>query len=293
MTDIVEKYRKYLEEQEARSLQDVVPLDRMFRDTTYARPLSDLAVKRIVAKFSTDKLGTIMVSHRPDRQGHDFAIIDGNHRVEAARLYGLTAVPCRIWVDLTIEEEAELFEAFNTIKHPTSLDRFRSRLVRKEPVALDILRILEEEGMHLPVTSGPDRRSVRAVSALDRIYAVGGPNMLRSIIQMVQTIWGFEKSAWTTDILHGFCTFWVRYGSRVDRHRLVRVMSQYNPGRLQNEARTNAALNASAEPGNNIGRLMAILYNKGLRSNGKSYLPAWQEYRGVAAAKTMAKQAAG
>lgn len=61
--------------------------------------------KKIAANWDYDKCGDLLVSYR---DGH-FYIIDGQHRWLAATSIGVKELPCRIYENLTIEDEARLF----------------------------------------------------------------------------------------------------------------------------------------------------------------------------------------
>jgi hypothetical protein len=248
------------EDLERETIADWVPISRMFVDK-YTRPVGEAQINRMLRNgFSVNKLGMIMLSLRADGR---FAILDGNHRVQAARKYGLSKMAARVFIDLSYEQEAELFEAFNTVNRPNALDRFRARIERKELQALEIEEILQRHEMRVGL-NGPALGTCQAVGGLDRAYTELGPIGLEEVVSILHDAWGQERRAWVENMLSGMRLFWHRYRNEVERKRLVEQLSLVTPERLLAEAGA-VTLSRSPSPGTQVGRTMLDRYNRGLR----------------------------
>lgn len=255
-------------EVEEQTLADFVPISKTFVDA-YTRPVSEARVNKILRSgFSEDKLGVILLSLRADGR---YAILDGNHRVQAARKAGVTHIYARVYIDKTYEEEAELFDAFNRVNRPTALDRFRARLAMKEENALEIARILREFNLEVAIT-GPGIGRITAVSALDRLYDEQGGTALREVVEILFRTWGTERRAWIMDMIDGMRQFWMRYRADVDKKRLIDRLSLTTPERVLAEA--GASIVYAEGKGTLIGRTITNRYNAGLRNK----LPQWVDH---------------
>jgi hypothetical protein len=151
---------------------------------------------------------------------------------------------------------------------------------------VDIHQIILANGLHLPTTDGREHNSIRAVTALDRLYVMGGAPLVHNVLRIIRRTWKEEKQAWMTDTLMGIGLFWVRYGEKLNEDRFVERLSLYSPGRIIIEARSSSSMTGHGELGHQVGTVLTAIYNKGLRSNTRTYLPVWEVYpKKVAAAK--------
>ena len=242
-----------------------VPVGSMFV-APYGRPVSQAKINNLLrAGFDLEKVGVILVSLRDDGR---YAILDGNHRVQAARQVGITAMPCRVFLDKTYREEAELYNAFATVNKQTALDRFRARLEAGELAATEIDGMLRRHGMRVAI-HGPGVGAVAAVFQLDTVYTHHGPRFLAEVVDLIYDAWDTSARGWTSKTLAGMTTFWMRYRTTADRARLVDRLRLHTPEILLREA---GLLRPSLTPdaGSAIGRAIWQIYNTGLRSNALS-----------------------
>lgn len=90
-----------------------IGLDKLLIDDRYQRPLAKgnwKAIQTIAANFRWSRFGAVLVA---PVEGGMFAIIDGQHRVHAAALCGLTEVPAQI-VQVGVEEQSQAFAWINS-----------------------------------------------------------------------------------------------------------------------------------------------------------------------------------
>lgn len=234
----------------------------------YCRPVSHAQIGRMMrAGFSMKKLGILTLSFRWDTGM--YAVIDGNHRRHLAIEMGIPVLPARVFDDLDYDEEAELFEALNTMSKPTALHLFNSRLERNEPRALDIQRILEKFDLHIPVKSNNTRpHRVTAVAQLDALYIERGPVEFSEVIEILHKAWEYDPSAYVSKMLHGMQLFWSRYKNEVDKARLISQLQLITPHRLFGLAGEKTQTDSSASL---IGKYIVKLYDGQRRKK----LPEW------------------
>lgn len=90
-----------------------IALDKLVIDERYQRPLAKgnwKSIETIAANFRWSRFGPVLVA---PIEGGMFAVIDGQHRVHAAALCGITDVPAMV-VQVGIEEQSRSFAWINS-----------------------------------------------------------------------------------------------------------------------------------------------------------------------------------
>jgi len=111
---------------------------------------SQRLIKSIAENWDWRLLSPLTVSHRDGRYGEPgFFVIDGQHRLEAARLRGdIASLPCIISKFESYEAEALAFVNINSARRQvTALDRYHARVAAKEELALKIKDVVEMVGL--------------------------------------------------------------------------------------------------------------------------------------------------
>jgi hypothetical protein len=174
-----------------------LPVDRLVIDEAYQRPLlagNWKAIEKIAANFQWSRFSPVLVA--PVTEGL-FAVIDGQHRVHAALICGMDAVPAMV-VQVGIEEQSRAFAWVNSqsirvsvfhifkaafsagddwaVRADAAVSAAGCRLMRgnassslKKPgevYAIGLIRQLIEAGHDRAITAG--LAALRAVPALDR-----------------------------------------------------------------------------------------------------------------------------
>jgi hypothetical protein len=145
-----------------------VDVDSLVIDERYQRPLGPrnlLAIQKIADEFDWMQFSPVLLA--PADAGR-FAVIDGQHRVHAAVLCGVTRVPAQI-VMASAADQARAFAGVNSKATPiTAHQVYRAALVAREPWAERCMAVVEGAGCTL-ATANP--------SAKDRkprvLYQVG------------------------------------------------------------------------------------------------------------------------
>lgn len=237
----------------------------------YGRPVGTHQIGRMLKLgFDPRKLGIITVSMREDGR---FAIIDGNHRRQLAAHAGLTELLARVFIDLTYEEEADLYIALNTIKPPTALDRWRARVEMREALPLHVNEILARHDLRVAqhqTTSTPGL--VQCVRSLEKAYVERGPQAFEELFVILRRAWGTDPSAYSGRMIDGLSAFWARYRDLADLDRLVIQLQQTTPLRLAAAAGIVVMANGSRDEA--LGKQIVMAYVG--RSRSKFSLPDWR-----------------
>jgi hypothetical protein len=126
-----------------------VPVADLRIDDRYQRPLgpaSLAAIRRIADGFDWAKFGCVKVA---PLEGGMFALVDGQHRVHAAALRGVTSVPTEV-SRLTLRQQAEAFVTINArTMRVTPHQLFRAALAAGEAWALETDRAVTDAGCEL------------------------------------------------------------------------------------------------------------------------------------------------
>jgi len=256
-----------------RKLDDHVPVKNTFLPEEYGRGLDHAHIKKIVNNFDERAFGRVIVSMRDDGR---FAIIDGNHRREAAMHIGLAEIPCTIFLDLKPEEEAELFGHYNLTKKLTALNIEKGLIARREKGAVDRRSVLKRNGLDWAFKGSSGH--VACAASVRNVYEAHGMTVLADVIRiLVQSFGADARRAFIAPTVEGTALFWIRYRYQLDEARLLSQLHLTDALELMTRARTLAAANCESIAVG-WGRAMLEHYNKGLRANGKTILIDWTEH---------------
>lgn len=275
MSDVTDRYdlerlkAQAQAEIDERSLFDPkAPVALMFVDN-YGRPVRQSNLNRLIREWEPLACHPLVLSLRNDTG--KLAVLDGNHRRLAAIRLGIEILPAKVVMDLTYQEEARLFAILNTHAMPTAMDRFRARLEAGEPQAVVIRNTLRHHGLELGLGSTKGR--VRAVSALDRVYAAMGQDVLNTAIGLLARAFGQDDRAYVTTAIMGMAAFVIRYADLMDPKRVVDRLRQTGTDALLRLADQQRHANR-VTPDIGWGRALRNIYNERLRSG---QLPEWPE----------------
>jgi hypothetical protein len=251
---------------------DVYPLaiSALIVDPTIQRPLDRRRVTKIADALNLDAIGVITVSRRSNG---DSVIIDGQHRVEALREagYGTGAITCRVFKELTLAEEAAMFRLLNNTAKAQFIDTFRVRVIEGDPVAVDIVRMLEHHGWR--IANPGAATAFMALAAFERIYRLEALAADKAIATLTRA-WGHDPNAADYRIVEGLGLMHVRYGDAIEHEDLIDRLSKFGggPGALLGKARGLRELVGSTVT-RAVAEIVVELYNARRRTKA---LPPWR-----------------
>lgn len=249
-------------------------VDDLQIDPRYQRDLSELQVRKITKNFDPDAFGVITISSRVP--GGLF-VVDGQHRIAALRQmgWGQQRVPCIVYRNLSLEDEAKVFYLPQTTrKYMTPGQRFRARLVANEPTAIELKRLVEFHGFSLNLTNGgsADAKELDAIAALefiDRQYSI---EHLGLVLKVMHEAWSDNEAKLQGNMIRGLAMFLYRFGKLYNRARLIRVLRDVSPVRIDSNGREiMKVLGGSRDDA--FGRSIHRVYNHKLQTNR---LPEWE-----------------
>lgn len=243
-----------------------VPLDKVRVDPTYQRDLATKRVTTMAHRWDQDLFGVPVVNLRSD--GY-YYLIDGQHRFESLRLMKNppSSIFCQVFVNLTIEQEAALFQQLDTARRGlTAGADFKARLVAGDRAAQEIVEAARANGLTASYSSsGP--RNLRAFTTLLAIHRRVGKHGLNRIFKVISQAWTGDQYVGSSHILLGLETFFNHYPPREinDKH-LIEVLSKESPAGLEAKGK-NMSDSLSSVISTGIARSIVGLYNKKMRSN--------------------------
>ena len=233
-------------------------------DTTYQRRLSQWKLRLLIKTFDEHKLGLLEVSQRHD----GYWLIDGQHRLAAARRCGVSLIYCHVHGGLTLAQEANMRLGFHNRKADTPIERFRLELAEGDPAAVHVQAIVREAGMeiHLADTGCRDPRLLRCVGNLKRIYARyrNGPALLGRVLYISYHAWPDELAGRTGRIVMGIGTF-LNYYPEVPDAELIAKLQERTAATLMRLIQSEI-LGSLGGPDVAMGRLILMAYNRRKRN---------------------------
>jgi hypothetical protein len=176
-----------------------IPIADLRIDDRYQRKLKEPKVIRLAADWDWISAGAIMVALRGDGEWY---VIDGGHRVEAARRRGdISELPCLLFEVDTIEEEASGFLSSNAGRAPMEIaNRFKAQIVSRDLIALKLEGLIDGSGRVISTSTGPHSIACLAIM-LKQMAANERP--LRRVWPLILSM--YEGAPITDRIIGAFC----------------------------------------------------------------------------------------
>lgn len=182
-----------------------LPVGKLEVDARYQRSLetarSARLIDRIVVNFRWAAFQAVSVVEK----GARYVIIDGQHRVEAARRLKIASVPCILVEDLSLAEQAKLFVEANDRVALNQFAIFHAKVAAGDADACKVAAFCKQYGVVIPRSVTVLKNSRVGVShalsmlmeiALDEDDVVG-----RAAIKMLAGLWPGEKGAFSKPLI--------------------------------------------------------------------------------------------
>lgn len=264
---------------------EMVPIESMFVDFSppmgdgYARGLNVNNVERILRSFNPDALGVIYVSERRTSGGKTrYAIVDGQHRTEAARRMRYQAMPCLVLHGLSVAQEADLYTRYGVAYSQSAYDRFWAALRSGNKSAQQVKQVCDDMGLEIRSSSVQNNSTkqglILAVATMMRIHERSGESGLFGVLKLIKEAWGVESRAYQTTLMEGVYAFWLRYHSTMDRNRAIDKMHLLGiQGVLSRALQIQSGYRKSRA--NAVGQALWEEYNS--PANFRQPLPDWRD----------------
>ncbi len=192
-------------------------IDSLEVDPTYQRDFVPSRAKAMSVKLDWARFGVPVVSRRADGKCY---VIDAQHRVAAAKIAGegSRSVMCEVHCGLTMPDEAGLFLDLNAGRKAVSaFDRYRARMVNKEPIAVAFTEVVESCGLKIAQTG--KRNVVVAVQAVE--FAHRRNHNLAETLTLLRAWGGGDIEAFDGQFIKDFSCFLYDYRDTLDIESLT------------------------------------------------------------------------
>jgi hypothetical protein len=194
--------------------------------------------EKIVKNYDPDKVGILTVS---SRDGHLY-VTDGQHRRAALIELGLgdVPVPCNVWEDRTIGDDAKQFVAYNVDNTKVgAIDAFRVKVVAGDEEAMAIKTVLDEFDLRVTYSAGVN--DISAIGALYWVYRRGGNVLLVRTLTLIEATWNRDRQGRDGNIIKAVALILDKVDGLLDVESFaLKVQADSTPGRVLGTARTHA-----------------------------------------------------
>lgn len=238
-----------------------MPVNELFTDHTYQRPLDARRAKQIAARWDRRLAGIVEVSDRTNGHSPRYAVIDGQHRVAAAALLPDPPIlVVNVHTGLSIADEAALFDRLNRQRRaPTTWDHWMARRASQDETVRKIETAVAAVG--LKIDPAPKDGHVRCTSTLEKLAALGGTTLVEETLRLIFDCWGRRLDAYDAPIVHGLGLVLHYLNTPIDRARLWECMLDVMPRQLKTQALALRDMTTGSQP-----KLVAVavmtLYNR-------------------------------
>lgn len=260
---------------------DAIAVEDMFVDESYQRPV-DLARARYYAAHWDRRLaGVIEVSDRGEGVRPRFAVIDGQHRWQAALLREpASLLVASIHEGLSVADEARLFDRLNRERRrPSTWDHWRARKASGDPSVVAIENVVT--GLGLRIDPAPRTGNVRCTATLEKLAALGGTKLVGETLKLITEVWDRDVDSFDAPIVHAVGLIQHHLRDRIDPHRLIDTLFDVTPRSLKSHvAALEEAMGLTGTAGVRTATAIMLRYNKNRRVPGKPILVSARSFGG-------------
>lgn len=207
-------------------------LDRLTMDVSYQRSTDNQASQRLIARIASGfdwRLCTpLVVSRRPDGS---FAVIDGQHRLLAARLRKMDDLPCCVFTYDSPEEEAKMFVAANrSRKTMNRLDDFHAALAAGDSDAHQVLQLVTDAGLAVArntASASWKPGEIAFTASISSVLRKHGPAITSAALTNIAEAFPDQKLAHAGSIFLGLVKVLADPAEEFDPDRLFRALLKY------------------------------------------------------------------
>lgn len=193
----------------------------------YQRDLKEPWVRQIVEKFNESLFEPIHVALRED---NNYYVVDGQHRLEAARRRGMKTIPVILHLDMQEPGEAQLFVDLQDRRLAlTQVARFHASVKAGDPACLRLVESLAYAGFEIAPYTGAADNKFPCPSALLRVQRLFGKHTLQQSLRVVRVAWAGKKDSLKAMIVQGIALYLREHGE-VDVDKLAQRLGVLRPG---------------------------------------------------------------
>jgi hypothetical protein len=214
-----------------------VPVNRLSVDERYQRSLETRAgqklIGRIVEGFRWSAFHAILITP----SDHGWRIIDGQHRVEAARRLGIDEVPAVVIQAVSLAEQASASLSANRDRVKlTELALHHAQLVAGDHLALSVNELCTANNITIPRYQVPADRlkpgQTLALAALRRLARMQDRTLAHRIVTTVADAYRGEVGALRSSIFQAVCSLMrldtrgAKYGAALSQSTAAQLLRE-------------------------------------------------------------------
>lgn len=235
-------------------------------DPTYQRDFDEARARAMSKEIDDSRIGVPVVSRRADGK---LVVVDAQHRLAAKTLAGQggESLLCEVHIGLTKQQEAELFLKLNGgRKAIRAWDRYRARMVARDPIAVEFTRIVEKCGLRIGPAQG--RNTLCAVQSIESVHRRN--RNLETTLSLLKK-WGEgDPASLDGDLLKDVSCFLLDFDGNLDVAAFAEKLSKHDPAMVLRKIRGAHDLSGKRRPAANS--VLREIYNA--RRLKKDRLPA-------------------
>lgn len=252
-----------------------VAIGETFRPEGLQRPMDEAHVKHIVEKWNDAAFGTPMLSYREHGnrgpRGEAYAIVSGQHRIEAASRVGKTRVFCAVVFGLDVAGEARLFIDEDKRKAQDTIQKFHLARQSGDTDANAIWGILTDKGYSIPKWRGswPHNGDLFCVHPVMNAYRAG---VLGTVLDVLTAAYDRDQEGLRGQIVSGLATLLRHRAFSIDQKRLSSKLGALGSGALM--IRYRRAKEAMKQDAASVmANIIVDVYNSHWRGQGEMLEP--------------------
>lgn len=200
----------------------------------YEKRFNQRRADRIAREWDDRKCGVLTVSDR----GESKILVDGVHRMHAARSIGIDFLPAKVFYGLDQQDEATVFSGLSDAVRLTPFALFKARLVAHDSQAVEIQALADKYRVHLGDGGSASNglRTTRSVTTLEVLHSVG---VLDDVLDVLTRALPDDPFALNTIPLQGVGSFILVYRGhpRYQRSRLIQKLAEASAVALIRDAK--------------------------------------------------------
>lgn len=219
-----------------------VGVDRLQIDDAYQRSIESTKAQQLITRIARDwdwRLFQPLSAAR--RSNGDLFVIDGQHRLAAARLRAdLTHLPCVIGNFDGVQDEAAAFAAMNRQRRAmTKLETYRAELAAGDAKAVQAVQLIEQAGLKLAKHSNTATWAPGTIDCIGGVVRGIGQNgntvTLNALIAMGEA-WAETRITCSGSVLFGLLELYAEPPAGFDPDRLITALAACTGRDLYDEA---------------------------------------------------------
>ena len=189
-----------------------IPLYLPEVDLHYQREPKNYEVAKITNDFNINKVEVKAASIRKVGNTWHLFLMDGAHTLSAllymqSKGFPIYAITCKTFINLTLEEEADLFATQNEGRtNLRGYERYKAELCAKKPTAVIINQVTKEFGLTVKTNRNSTINRYNNINAVEELYRIvkrDGENALRFVFAVLQGTGWKDDMVYTQRMLAG------------------------------------------------------------------------------------------